>query len=361
MSHSRLSKVLFLLLLPATAALAITADPAMAAHPPGEDAASHKTPPAIEAVGAVGLTVRDLERSIAFYRDVLTFKVIQQEEKTGQALERLEGVFGAHVRSARLQLGDEIVVLTEYLAPRGRPIPGDMRSNDRVFQHVAIVVSDMDRAYQRLRTYHVRHVSTEPQTLPQWNKGAAGIRAFYFADPDDHTLEVIWFPKGKGQPRWQRKTSSPSLPLPIFMGIDHTAIGVSDTARSLRFYRDSLGLEVTGEGENYGTEQEHLNNVFGARLRITSLHAAAGPGIELLEYLAPRDGRAAPDDLRANDLSHWQTILRARDPKAASSVALNTGALAVSAEVVELEDAAYQISRARLIRDPDGHGLLVAQ
>lgn len=320
---------------------------ALAAPPAGQ--------PAVDAIGAVGITVGDLDRSVAFYRDVLSFSVVKQEEATGAPLEQLEGVFGAHVRSARLELGNEAVVLIQYLAPRGRAIPPETRSNDRAFQHVAIVVSDMDRAYAALRARQVRHVSTEPQTLPQWNKGAAGIRAFYFADPDDHTLEIIWFPPGKGDPRWQRKTAA------LFLGIDHTAIGVGDTARSLRFYRDALGLRVAGESENYGTEQEHLNNVFGAHLRITGLRAASGPGIELLEYLSPRDGRPAPPDLHANDLQHWQTMLHARELRPATASALGAGGVAVSSDTVEIEDAAFRMHRGRLIRDPDGHGLLVAQ
>ncbi len=45
---------------------------------------------------------------------------------------------------------------------------------------------------------------------------------------------------------------------------------------------------MAGTSENHGLEQERLNNVFGARLRITALRAARGPGVELLEYLAPR-------------------------------------------------------------------------
>ena len=89
-----------------------------------------------------------------------------------------------------------------------------------------------------------------------------------------------------------------------------------DTAASLTFYRDVLGLTVVGESENYGTEQEHLNNVFGVRLRITTLRAAAGPALEFLEYLAPRDGRPFPADARANDLLHWQTTLTVRDLEA---------------------------------------------
>jgi catechol 2,3-dioxygenase-like lactoylglutathione lyase family enzyme len=311
--------------------------------------------PAISSVGAVGVTVADLDRSIAFYRDVLAFKVTRREELAGAGVERLEGVFGARVRSARLELGAEAVVLTQYVAPRGRPIPPDGRSNDRSFQHVAIVVADMDRAYERLRARGVGYVSTEPQMLPAWNANAAGIRAFYFSDPDGHTLEIIWFPPGKGEPRWQKKTPA------LFLGIDHTAIGVGDTERSLRFYRDALGLRVAGASENYGTEQEHLNNVFGAHLRITSLRAAAGPGIELLEYVSPRDGRAAPADLRANDLLHWQTVLASPDVTGASGAALRAGATAISPELVELDDAALAIHRGQLIRDPDGHGLVLAQ
>ena len=66
----------------------------------------------------------------------------------------------------------------------------------------------------------------------------------------------------------------------LFLGIDHTAIVVGNTEASLKFYRDALGLQIAGTSENYGTEQEHLNNVFGARLRITSLRAGSGgPGI----------------------------------------------------------------------------------
>jgi catechol 2,3-dioxygenase-like lactoylglutathione lyase family enzyme len=96
---------------------------------------------------------------------------------------------------------------------------------------------------------------------------------------------------------------------------------VGDTAASLRYYRDVLGLQVAGESENFGPEQERLNNVLGARLRITTLRAAAGPGVELLEYLAPRDGRPAPVDLKANDLAYWQIYFVVSDAEAAFSAA----------------------------------------
>jgi hypothetical protein len=122
-----------------------------------------------------------------------------------------------------------------------------------------------------------------------------------------------------------------------------------------------LGLRVAGESENYGTEQEHLNNVFGARLRITALRAAAGPGIEFLEYLAPRDGRPAPRDLKANDLQHWQTKLVANDLETAF-VKLREGKFAlISSGLVSLKEPVLGFKRGLLVRDPDAHAMQLVE
>jgi catechol 2,3-dioxygenase-like lactoylglutathione lyase family enzyme len=248
-----------------------------------------------------------------------------------------------------MRLGDEFIELTEYLAPKGRPIPVDSRSNDRWFQHIAIITSDMDKAYALLRQNKVEHASTGPQRLPDWNKNAGGIKAFYFRDPDKHWLEILQFPEGKGDQKWQKKDT-------LFLGIDHTAIVVSDTEASLKFYRDALGLHIAGTSENYGTEQEHLNNVFGARVRITSLRAASGgPGIEFLEYLAPHDGRPAPADARASDLFHWQTSLIVNEAETFAQRLLAENSRFVSPGVVSLNDKSLGFSKGLLARDPDGH------
>ena len=309
----------------------------------------------VKSVDAVGMTVSDMDRSAEFFSKVLSFEKVSDIEVAGSEYERLQGVFGARMRIVRMRLGDEIIELTEYLAPRGRPIPADSRSNDRWFQHIAIVVSDMDKAYQELRAHKVHHTSTSPQRIPDWNKAAAGIKAFYFKDPDGHNLELIYFPSGKENPKWQQTNGR------LFLGIDHTAIAVSDTDQSLQFYRDSLGMKLAGESENYGPEQEHLNGVFGSRVRINGLRAEAGPGIEFLDYLTPRDGRAAPPDTRANDLWHWQTALRVnRADKAAQK--LNTKLVRfVSAGVVTLPTRALGIAKGFLVRDPDGHGLQLTE
>jgi catechol 2,3-dioxygenase-like lactoylglutathione lyase family enzyme len=306
----------------------------------------------VEAVVSVGMTVRDMDRSMDFYSKVLSFEKVSDAEVTGTEYERLTGVFGLRMRVVRMKLSEQFLDLTEYLAPRGRPIPLDTRSNDRWFQHVAIIVRDLDEAYQHLRKHKVEHASSGPQRLPDWNKKAGGIQAFYFKDPDGHHLEVLQFPKDKGDARWHKKTDR------LFLGIDHTAIVVADTEASLAFYRDRLGLKVVGESENHGTEQEHLNNVFAARLRITTLRAAKGPRIEFLEYLTPGDGRPAPSDSRANDLWHWQIRLRMTQAgKVADAVRGSPGRL-VSPGVVAVSDDQLGYANGLLARDPDGHALL---
>jgi len=310
----------------------------------------------VQAVDAVGMTVSDMERALEFYTKVLMFEKVSDVEVAGDVYEHLFGVFGLRIRVVRLQLGDEFIELTDYLAPEGRPIPVDMRSNDRWFQHIAIVVSDMDKAYQRLREFKVQHASTGPQRIPDWNKGAAGIRAFYFRDPDWHHLEIIYFPAGKGDPKWQMTNDK------LFLGIDHTAIVVSNTEQSLKFYRDLLGLKLAGESENYGTEQEHLNNVFGARLRINGLRAPKGPGIEFLEYLAPRDGRPTPEDMKANDLMHWQTTLIVPNAEAMTQRLRNGDARFISpAATVTIPEASLDFKKGFLARDPDGHAMQVVE
>lgn len=296
----------------------------------------------VREVGAIGLTVNDLGRELKFFTNTLPFQLVALSEARGGGEDAFLGLRDVQLRVATLRLGGERLTLTEHIARKGRPIPADSRSVDRWFQHIAIVVSDMDKAYAWLVDHRVAHVSTAPQTLPAWNKAAGGIRAFYFRDPEDHVLEIIWFPNSKGDPRWQRPASG------LFLGIDHTAIVVGDTEASLAFYRDQLGFRVVGEAHNHGAEQEHLNQVFGARLRITALRAEGGPGIELLEYLAPPGGRGLPADAKANDLVFWNTQLLTEQSPELRDRLRKAGARFVS----------HSRSRRRfIVRDPDGHAM----
>ncbi len=259
-------------------------------------------------VDLVSLSVGNLEKAVDFYKRVLGFHPI-----------RVTAV------EARLRLGDEVIEL--HASPNGKPYP-PTRSNDLWFQHLAIIVSDMDKAFAKLKENHVTLLSEEgPQRIPDWNKGAGGIRACYFADPDGHPLEMLWFPPGKGQMKWQRKDA-------LFLGIDHTAISISSTEKSLEFYEGKLGFKRQGFGENYGPEQERLNHVPGAHLRITSVRGTGGPAIEFLEYLKPGPGRSYPKEATSGDLVYTQTV-------------------------VSDEPTACGAPRDCSLRDPDGHAIEV--
>ena len=309
----------------------------------------------VSRVDSIGITVGDMDRALAFYTGVLPFAVVSEVEVQGDAYEHLFGVFGMRARIVRLRLGAEEIELIDYLAPEGRPMPVDSRSNDEWFQHVAIIVTDMDAAYAQLRRHNVQHASTGPQTLPEWNPNAGGIKAFYFKDPDGNHLEILQFPPDKGDPRWHEPSDK------LFLGIDHTAIVVRDTAPSLRFFDYALGLAIRGTSENYGIEQERLNNVFGARLLITSLGAPAGPAVEFLDYLAPATGRPMPADTQANDLWHWQVRMQAPDLDGLENTLRQAGAAFVSPGIVQMPDDALALGRALMVRDPAGHAILISE
>jgi catechol 2,3-dioxygenase-like lactoylglutathione lyase family enzyme len=310
----------------------------------------------VKSIEAIGMTVKDMNKSIKFYSGVLGFHKISDEDFSGPDYENLENVFGLHIRVVCMQLGDEIIELTDYLTSGGRSIPEDAPANDLSFQHIAIVVSNMDKAYEILKNNHVEYVSTEPQTLPATIAPAAGIKAFYFHDPDNHNLELIYFPKGKGQLKWHGISNSR-----LFLGIDHTAIGVSNTDSSLQFYQILLGIERKGESFNFGTEQEHLNNVEGARLHITGLRSPSGPGIEFLQYLKPGPVRTVPGNTKSNDLWYWQTSLLVDDAQTLYDQFKSTKYNIVSRRLATIKTKKGNYYKAFVVRDGDGHAMLIKQ
>lgn len=306
-------------------------------------------------VSQVSLTVSNLEESIRFFEEVLPFKTIQRSTLKNPAFNQLLGLKDSNVqiKQALLELGKEKIELLEFVDIQNRAIPTDSRSNDLWFQHLAIVVNNMKKAYKVLQNNRVQHVSTAPQTLPAYIKAAAGIQAFYFRDPDGHNLEIIYFPTGKGNPRWQEPNPE------TFIGIDHTAIGISNTTLSRNFYMALLGLDLAGQSENYGSEQEHLNQVFGARLLISGLKAQSGLGIEFLEYIAPPGGRNYPEDSQVTDLWHWHTSLEVNNLKEIYDNLTRSGAAFISPGIMDLANTELPYNQAFMVRDPDGHALLI--
>ena len=304
-------------------------------------------------VKKVSITVSNLDRAVKFYENTLSFKKVETYQWKGTELQRLIGERNTKLlaKVAKLQLGNEQIELIEFMDEKvQRQIPADSRSNDLWFQHIAIVVRDMDAAYKILRENKVQFVSTAPQTLPDYIPAAAGIKAFYFRDPDGHNLEVIYFPKGKGKDKWQQQTEA------VFLGIDHTAIGIDDTDLSQDFYENLIGLKKAGNSENYGTEQEHLNQVFGAHLLITGLVAKAGLGVEFLDYVAPPGGRPYPEQSHVTDLWHWHTTIQVDNIQSVFKKIQEANYTLISQGIVNFEN-----QQCFMVRDPDGHAVLITQ
>lgn len=276
----------------------------------------------------ISRVVFDLDRAESFYRNALGFQTIARGEPDPAALAAL-GLDHVGAVEVLMRLGADDVALVR-LTPRGHAYPAGSHCNDLWFQHMAIVVGDMEAAYARL----VAHGGWQPisvggpQTLPPSD---GTVRAFKFRDPDGHPLELLWFPPGQGRAVWHRGAAwHRGLATSPFLGIDHSALAIEAASRSLRFYR-ALGFRVADRSRNAGPAQSKLDGLPGARLRVFSLRpgSPAGPGLELLAYRPP--GRRAAG-LRPGDIAaDWTTI----------EVSHRAGA------------------PLRCLRDPDGHLLLL--
>ncbi len=292
-----------------------------------------------------GITVSDLEASVRFFEG-LDFDKTGEAVLDGPTVDALVGTRGAKLRVASMRLGTEVVQLRRCVPKVGRSVPASSRSNDAAFQHLAIVVRDMDTAFARARLLPGFHsTSPGPQTIPLSNPNAGGIRAAYFKDAEGHPLELIWFPPGRGKPRWQLETDE------LFLGIDHSAIAIANTANSERFYA-ALGFEVAGRALNYGTEQALLSGVPNARVEITGLHAASGPGVEFLQYVEPGPGAPALAARNTCDAWHWETVLEVQDVERACHAVKTAGSRCFELPV----SSGVYLPRA-LTTDPDGHVL----
>lgn len=310
----------------------------------------------VQRIRAIGLTVSDVDRSQDFYTQTLGFQLVSDITVKGQEYSPLEGVSDANIRIVTLLLGDEHIELMQYLNIEGKPIPADSHSNDLWFQHLAIVVKDMDRAYKHLKTFPIESISVEPQTIPPSNQASAGIRAFKFKDPDCHPLELIWFPLDQGKDKWHQPTDR------LFLGIDHSAIAIANTQHSLHFYRDLLGMQVDSDSLNQGETQERLDGLPEAKVRITALQTAQGGlGIELLDYFAPKCHRSIPSDWKSCDIAHIQVELVVNDIEQVAAQLRQNGVQFVSSQLVQLTSSQTSYLQGCLIKDPTGHALLLIQ
>jgi catechol 2,3-dioxygenase-like lactoylglutathione lyase family enzyme len=298
----------------------------------------------VQALLRIGRNTANLERAIAFHRDALGFKVIDADARL-PAWARLPGVDVMPSRCARLALGAQEIELTEFRD--AAPYPRRSTSCDLWFQHFAIATTDIEAAFHRALAHGATPITRDgPQRLPP---STGSVTAFKFRDPDGHPLELLAFPPGVGDPDWQvaRTGNAPTL------GIDHSAISVEDVERSIRFY-ELLGLQVAAHGVNRGIEQQRLDDLADVAVDVVAMEAPARtPHLELLGYRHPRGRHRAPSPLTgtAADRLAWS----ARGIEMLLDAIVDAG----FTEAV-LGNGLDSDRSVALLRDPDGHLLLLA-
>jgi catechol 2,3-dioxygenase-like lactoylglutathione lyase family enzyme len=279
-------------------------------------------PPRVRRLARFGLTSPDAELLARFYMQAFDCSEVSRERRAGARFEQSLKVRGS-AQCVTLKLGDTTLEILQF-EHAGRPYPPALAPQDNLFQHFALVVSDMQAAFARLGTLRGWSAisSGAPQRLPE---SAGGVSAYKFRDPDGHPLEFLSFEAGRAPAAWP-----PSARQSLFLGIDHSAVSVAQVPRSLAFY-ESLGLTVGSRSLNRGEEQARLDGIHAPVVDVIGLAPpVATPHVELLCY----HGATTRSVIHSHDVGATRLIFeRAPMPGAPQAD--------------------------ELIVDPDGHHLLV--
>jgi catechol 2,3-dioxygenase-like lactoylglutathione lyase family enzyme len=259
----------------------------------------------LHTIHAFRLVTARPDRLIAFYRAI----GFTPGEPTpiGDEEMRLLGIAGPGRRQP-LTLGDSRLDLDSFDSP-GESYPGDADAADLIFQHLALVTDDAGAAWRRAKDAGATPISRDgPIELPP---SAGAVTAVKFRDPDGHPLEFLQFPAG----------SNPDWAGTGVIGIDHSAISVSNVAASRRFYVDH-GLSEGKTSLNRGPTQVALDGLDDVQVDVVPMNPpTTPPHVELLGYRTPIGRPHSP--LTANDVAATRIVWRA--------------------------------DRNALLRDPDGH------
>jgi glyoxylase I family protein len=145
----------------------------------------------ILAADHTGITISNLERSLAFWHDVLGFELSHTAHQTGEMAREITGVAGAEIKLAVVKApGGHRIELLEYLAlPDHKHV--DLRPCDVGFVHVALIVDDLDAILSAINASGWK-AAGKPQTLQSGPN--AGKRVVYVRDPDGTTIEFMELP-----------------------------------------------------------------------------------------------------------------------------------------------------------------------
>lgn len=138
----------------------------------------------IQGLEHLGLSVSNLEKSIAFYRDLFGLQVERIIEPAPERdLGAINGLPGCKARIAHLRLGPSMLELFEYLEPRGKTLPADHKQADLGFIHAGFTSSDVRADYARLKAAGVSFLGEPVEFRPN-------VWVVYFRGPDNEVGEL---------------------------------------------------------------------------------------------------------------------------------------------------------------------------
>lgn len=141
-------------------------------------------------VAHTGFTVQDVERSLAFYRDLLGMHLVSRYETAAPYVGQVTGFAGARLKIALLKLGPEDLHTLELLQYVSHPgAPTDRATNRPGNGHLALRVDDLAAWYERLAAAGVEFRSPGP--VPSIEGMNAGASAVSLRDPDGFTIELV--------------------------------------------------------------------------------------------------------------------------------------------------------------------------
>jgi catechol 2,3-dioxygenase-like lactoylglutathione lyase family enzyme len=295
-------------------------------------------------IDRITLIVSDLDRAEDDY--VRTFGCrVEQRGDIDPALIGVLCLSPSRGRRSLLRLGRERIELLEFTDMAGRPYPPSSTSTDLWFQHMAIIVDDMKSAHQRVmanrRFWPISR--NGPVRLPDTS---GGVTAFKFRDHDGHPLELLAFPHGNLPGQWRTVDGTGR-----FLGVDHTAIAVSDPASSARFFGSVFGFRTGTRTENRGPGQADLDDVDGVHVSVTRLAPdLPAPRMELLHYHVGTR-RPIPRDTTSNDIVATHCVVRVASLEATAAALARRGTPLGGDDLMILRGGI----RAALVSGPDGH------
>jgi len=130
----------------------------------------------------VGLSVSDLERSLAFYRDFIGMKVVLEVDFLDGRIEKITGICGAKCKVVHLKLGNTVLELFQYYSPVGKPIPPGQLQCDNGFTHIGFSVTDIHMHVEQLKRQGIRMLGDLTEIRP-------GAWVVYFHGPDGEVCE----------------------------------------------------------------------------------------------------------------------------------------------------------------------------